>query len=122
MKFENFFIITSSTHPTRGHWTSSRLAPAGFAEENRWRLWRDDPGDATLLYACRVAEHNLLTPDPNCEGLLPLGPVGWIHNAPGPGRVELYRCRVDATGDHFVSESATCDGHVVEQLLGYAVD
>ena len=114
-------LLVSSTHPSRGHWTSTRLAPPDFTEEARWKLWREQQPDSTMLYECQVGGHNLLTPDPGCEGQRALGPVGWIHNAAGTGRVALYRCRVASSGDHFVSESASCNGHQVERLLGYAV-
>lgn len=115
-------LLIRSHHSTRGHWASSRVAPAGFTEEHRWRLWREEQADTTLLYACRVGQHNLLTAAADCEGLPPLGPVGWIHNGPDTGRVALYLCRVASNGDHFVSESASCEGQEVEQLLGYAIE
>ena len=116
-----YTVLTRSIHPSRGHWASTRLAPLDFVEESSWKLWREAQPDTTLLYECEVAGHNLVTADAGCEGLPTLGPVGWIHDAPGTGRVALYRCRVSASGDHFVSESPSCEGHAVEQLLGYAV-
>jgi hypothetical protein len=116
--------LRRSFHATRGHWASTRLAPAGFTVENSWRLWRDSRPDTTLLFECRVgavaSSHNLLSRDPRCEGLQPLGPVGYIHNGPVAGATALYRCRVMVNGDHFVSTQANCEGQVFEQLLGYA--
>ena len=114
--------LTRAYSASRGHWASSRLPPEGFAEERSWRLWRAQQPDTTLLFECAVGEHNLLSPDAACEGLLALGPVGWIEASPGDGRVALYRCIVSSTGDHFISDSPTCEGQTVEQLLGYALE
>ncbi|MBL8604589.1 MAG: hypothetical protein JNK72_21875 [Myxococcales bacterium] len=112
--------LARSFHSTRGHWASSRIAPAGFRREQSWRLWRAPRPNASMLYECRVGQHNLLSPDPNCEGLRPLGPVGYIENNPGPGTVPLFRCRVGAGSDHFVSPAADCEGQITEQRLGFA--
>lgn len=115
--------LRRSNHPTRGHWASTRIAPPGFTMETSWRLWRDSHPDTTLLFECRVGNvatsHNLLTRDPRCEGLQPMGPVGYIQNNPTAGATALYRCRVAGNGDHFVSNAANCEGQVMEQLLGY---
>jgi hypothetical protein len=111
--------LRRSYNGTRGHWASSRVAPSGFATEQSWRLWREPRAGAVLLYECKVAQHNLLTRDVNCEGLQMLGPVGYVATAPEAGLVPLYRCRVGAGTDHFVSTSAACEGQTMEQLLGY---
>jgi cysteine-rich repeat protein len=114
--------LTRSSHPQRGHWASSRVAPAGFVKEQSWRLLRNPAAGTQLLYECRVGEHNLLTPDVQCEGQHPLGPVGYAWTSQAPGTVALYRCRVGATAkDHFVSTAANCEGQVVESMLGYVL-
>lgn len=106
--------------PSRGHWTSSRLPPAGFTEEASWRLWRESRPGTHPLYECQVGGHNLLSVDVNCEGLRPLGPVGYAHDTQVAGTVPLYRCRVGESADHFVS-GAGCEGHTTEGLLGYVL-
>jgi hypothetical protein len=114
--------LTRSSHPQRGHWASSRVAPAGFVKEQSWRLLRNPAAGTQLLYECRVGEHNLLTPDVQCEGQHPLGPVGYAWTSQAPGTVALYRCRVGATAkDHFVSPAANCEGQIVESMLGYVL-
>jgi hypothetical protein len=104
-----------------GHRASTRDLPAGFVEEQAYLLERTEQAGTSLLFECEVGDHSLLTPDPGCEGLLPLGPVGWIHDAPGAGRVELFRCYVPSTGDHLLSPDPGCEGQTLEQSLGFAL-
>ena len=96
---------------------STRDLPAGFVEEQAYLLERSEQPDTALLFECQVGDHSLLTSDPGCEGLQPLGPVGWIHDSPGVDRVELFRCYVPSTGDHLVSPDSGCEG----QTLGFAL-
>ena len=84
-------------------------------------LPRDPEPNTQLLYECLVGQHNLLSLDVGCEGLTPLGPVGWIYQTQVAGAVALYRCRVDSSGDHFISPDAACEGQVIESQLGYVL-
>lgn len=113
--------LRRSSSTSRGHWASTRIAPPGFTLEQSWRLFRDEKPGTVLLYECRTAQHDLVTRDAACEGLEPLGPLGWAYTAPTAGAVALYRCRVGAGTDHFVSPDAACEGQTMEQLLGYVV-
>ena len=88
-----YTALSRSYLARRGHWASSRPAPSGFVTEATWHLLRAEAAGASLLFECAVGEHNLLSRDPGCAGLVPLGPVGWIWDAPGGARVALHRCR-----------------------------
>jgi hypothetical protein len=112
-----YLALVRSSHPTRGHWASTRLPPAGFVTEQTFLLDRDPATDAVMLYECRVGEHNLLTKDPGCENQLPLGPVGYVYPS---GAQAIYRCSIGGGADHFISPDPDCEGQTFESLLGYA--
>ncbi len=118
------------TRLTRGydgaghHWVSSRLLPPGFVEESvtGWKLPRDQQPDTRLLFECAVGQnHSFMSLDPECEGRVIMGPVGWIWTVQEPGTIPLYRCRVGDGQDHFVSPDPGCEGFVTEELLGYVL-
>ncbi len=113
--------LVRSYNPSRGHWASTRRPPPGFTAEQSWRLHRDPQPDTVMLYECRAGNHNLLTRDVGCEGLQPLGPVGYAWTAPGAGRIALHRCREGSGTNHFVSPDAGCEGKTFESTLGYVL-
>jgi hypothetical protein len=113
--------LVRANSPSRGHWASTRLLPAGFTADASWRLWRNQVAGTAPLFECRVGTHNMLSPDPGCEGQGLLGPVGHIHTQRVSGTVPLYRCVVPGNGDQFISANANCEGQRVEKLLGYAL-
>ncbi len=115
--------LTRSNHPVRGHWSSSRIPPSGFVAESSFRLLRDSAPGTQMLYECAVGAagsgHNLLSQDPGCELLQPMGPVGYVHQSQQPDTVALYRCATANGADHFVSPDTACEGQTTESLLGY---
>jgi hypothetical protein len=113
--------LDRSFNPARGHWASSRLPPSGFTVEQSYHLYREPTAGTAMLYECRFGQHDVLSLDVGCEGLEPLGPVGYIATQPGAGLVALHRCRVGNGTDHFVSPDAGCEGQTHESLLGYAL-
>ena len=121
--FENlpYTLLQRSFNPARGHWASSRVAPEGFSVEQSYHLYREPAADTAMLYECRVGNHDVLSLDVGCEGLEPLGPVGYVSTVSVAGSVPLYRCRVGAGTDHFVSSDAGCEGKTLESMLGYAL-
>ena len=63
----------------------------------------------------------MLSPAVNCEGQHPMGPVGYAYTSSTSGAVALYRCRVGAGADHFVSTDAGCEKQNQDLLLGYVL-
>ncbi len=112
--------LTRAFGGSKGHWATTGMLPPGFNSEKSWRLKRGKFAGSKLLFACQVGSHNLLSPDPKCEGLQPLGPVGYVASKPTKGLVPLRRCRVGKGTDHFISSHPTCEGQVSESVLGYA--
>ncbi len=113
--------LTRSSSSTRGHWASTRIAPAGFTTEQSYHLFRDEKAGTVMLYECRAGQNDLVSRDVNCEGLESLGPLGYAYAAATAGAKALYRCIVGASADHFISPDPACEGQTMEQLLGYVL-
>jgi len=109
--------LTRGYDAKKGHWATTRLLPSGFKAEQSWRLKRAPFAGSKLLFSCQVGGHNLLSPDPKCEGLVALGPVGYVAAKPMAGLVALRRCRAGA--DHFISSHPTCENQKTESVLGW---
>jgi hypothetical protein len=108
------------------YWTSSRILPPGFSTDaaGDYRLLREwEPGTRLLFECARDGETTMITADPTCAGMVPMGPVGWAWMESRPDSVPLYRCAlVDIFSDtHFVSTDANCEGEANEALLGYVL-
>lgn len=110
--------LVRSYSTERGHWASTRVAPAGFTEESAWLLDREASAGTVLLFECAFGTHGFLTDDPACEGQQPLGPVGWAYTSALPNTVAIHRCYTGV--DHFISTDPGCEGQVFERTLGWA--
>jgi hypothetical protein len=106
---------------SRGHWASTRVAPAGFKEESSYRLHHDPQPKSHLLFECKVGNHTFLSPAGNCENQTPMGPVGYAFDEAGAGRVELFRCSINKGADHFITTDPGCEGQTKEQSLGFVL-
>ncbi|HET7745767.1 MAG TPA: DUF5722 domain-containing protein [Vicinamibacteria bacterium] len=121
------------TAPYRGHWVSSRLPPPdqGFELQSAWRLARQGESGTRPLFEClvpyrRQPRGNRITTRADCDGGLPLGPVGFARLAPAHGAELIRTCRYtlpDGSSSYFVAadqEGLRCEGHPAVELLGYA--
>jgi hypothetical protein len=121
--------LTRYYNPSRGHWVSTRLPPAGSNPEGSWGLLRQQQAGTHLIYECAVnvpgsgysGTHTFLDRLPTCGGLQPMGPLGYAYDGPGSGRLPLYRCRVGPGYSHFASTDPNCEGQAMEDLLGYVI-
>jgi hypothetical protein len=88
-------------------------------------LYEAPTGAATQpLYSCKLGDRNwFVSRDPQCEGTLTLGLLGYAYpNAPtGVSSIPLYRCYVPGDGDHYISPDPGCEGRTTEELLGFSV-
>jgi hypothetical protein len=116
-----FVRLTRGYRSSEGHRASTRVLPSGYAEEQSFLLHREEQADTVLLFECLVGEHTLLTRDAGCEGLHPMGPVGWAWLEQRSGSAPLYRCSIGAGSDHFVSKEPDCEGQTTEELLGWVL-
>lgn len=73
------------------------------------------------LYNCLVSGGNeMVSRSSSCEGASAPPPmlIGYLWSSSGAGHTRvLYRCRVGF--DHFISTSSTCEGQIVDAVLGY---
>ncbi len=104
-----------------GHIVSSRILPNDFNIE--WSdvgLLRDEVADSVLLYECLAYKgHTLISKNPNCEGLTPMGPVGYILQTQKSNTIPIWRCSINNGADHIVSKFENCENQQKEMLLGY---
>lgn len=113
--------LERSVHPQKGHWASTRQAPAGYTTEAAYLLLREPANNTTLLYEChdnRISA-TFLSVYLNCEGNDNYGPVGYIfkaNNANGT-RNPLYSLKV-GTVDYLISNNPDEAGGTAT-LLGY---
>jgi len=79
------------------------------------------PAPSRPVYRCLVwGWDHMESLDPNCEGWVNEGVLGYLLAAPYSGHSALYRCRNDqAKGEHFTSTDPGCEGRVTEGPLGY---
>ncbi|MCJ1440010.1 MAG: hypothetical protein MMC23_000492 [Stictis urceolatum] len=116
-----YILITRGFEASRGHIVSSRQLPSGFSVEQQFRLLHDQQDGTVMLFECKVGSHTLLSTDPLCEGLFPMGPVGAAYQNQVPNSFPIWRCYNPSTGDHMVSKASNCEGYSVESLLGFAM-
>lgn len=120
--FENlpFTRLVRGYKAGRGHWASTRLLPAGFAEEQVYRLHYGAQPGAIMLYECMKGDDSFVSKEPGCEGQQPMGPLGYIAQQPFDGAVALYRCIHPNGSDHMISADPNCESYETEHKLGYA--
>lgn len=111
--------LIRSFRPGRGHWASVRTAPGGFTPEVRYTIRLSGQ---RALFACGLGHHNFLSNDPNCEGQVQQGFVGYADQNAAGTRQPLHRCLVGANGDHFISTDPGCEGQLTEGVLGWVED
>jgi RHS repeat-associated protein len=104
------------------HLTASGPVPRGYRLEALYGLPAVEGAPNTrMLHVCKNGDETFTSGQADCEGQPWLGELGRVYVAPQPGLHlrPLYRCKTSAGGEHFDSTSTTCEGRVVEGLLGY---
>lgn len=104
--------VTSVTPPRNAYLEASLglLAPEGAA-------------GTRPLYSCWYGGGQFVSVHQDCEGgnHKLLGEIGRVYagRPSGMPTLEVFRCLVEKSGDHFASNSADCEGHRNEGSLGF---
>ena len=95
---------------------------AGYAYEQTLGFLLPSGGAGRhAIYSCLTgAEDHFLSPDPNCEGRVLLGRLGFAYASPPEGiaTAAVWRCNRPGVA-HFASLDAACEGRVTESRLGF---
>jgi hypothetical protein len=111
---------------TPSHWVTTGAVTDTYAgspgvEEFSLGLLATAPASGfQALYGCQSGSVHFLSHNANCEGATVLRTEGYTSNASsGAFTLAIYRCRVPANNDHFVSTGSTCEGFTSEGPLGF---
>lgn len=108
------------------HLATTGSAPNGYVPENQSvdaSLLLKAEANTQALYSCVIGSDQFVSTDSNCEGTQKLGLIGYTYIVQPPSirTKQLYRCRLNSNGEHFVSQLVGCEGQVLENGLGYAI-
>ena len=122
-------VIRTGVDPNSGAiWTSSRPLPSGYAMQTRqWRLSYDSQPGTVMAFECGNGDDDAtpatypsstwLSLAADCDGATPMGPVGWIHTATGPGLTPIVTC---TSGTARTTTDGTCSPGASSTTIGYA--
>jgi hypothetical protein len=114
--------------PGVGHWVTTGTVSAdyvggnpGFEENPLGGLSTSGGTGFQALYSCRAGpDIHFLSSAPGCEGQKTLGLDGYSLVASAPNTMQIYRCMVPASNEHFVSLDPNCEGNNInEGSLGF---
>ncbi len=112
--------LERSLHPQKGHWASSRQAPAGYTAEASYLLLREPADNTTLLFECHDADTKgtYISAELSCDDNQNFGPVGYIFNFNNAtnSRAPLYSIKL--ARDYLISKSPN-EGGGEATLLGF---
>ena len=105
------------------HWETTGPVPAGY----RFEVFLGNLSDVqqtgmVALLGCLAGTDHFL--DTSCGTATTVRTEGYLYNArlPQPASTTpLYACAMTAGGEHFASNSATCEGRRATALLGYTM-
>lgn len=116
-----YIRLQRSAHPLKGHWASTRQAPAGYTAEASYLLLREPEDNTTLLYECHDNSIHVtyISAKLYCGGDDNFGPVGYIYNNNNSNnnRRPLYTIKL-GNKDYVVSYDAN-EGGGEATLLGF---
>ena len=106
-----------------GCWTQPWFPPPANEDVFYFALSPQVGADARPIFRCGKGGNDRPSRSPTCDdwNKAPVSKHGYSY-APGrPGTTPVYRCKRNrAPNDWFLSRQANCEGHIRQELLGYA--
>ncbi|MCP2249588.1 LamG domain-containing protein [Lentzea aerocolonigenes] len=104
------------------HWSTTQGVLPGYKSEGvlGYLAMTGEPG-TTTLWVCREGTDTFSSLDSTCGGKQKIGSAGniWTTAPADKPSKELFRCRANGVGNRF--DSLSCEGHPVEQSLGFVL-
>ncbi|WP_063778084.1 LamG domain-containing protein [Lentzea aerocolonigenes] len=108
------------------HWSTPHSTSPGYQLDGTLGavLLVDIPGKTAALNICQDGADVFTSLDAACGGKTRISGGGRVYTSPPEGLASkpLNRCKENGTTNRFDSTSATCEGHQLEQQLGYVLE
>ncbi|KJK48105.1 hypothetical protein UK23_18110 [Lentzea aerocolonigenes] len=104
------------------HWSTPHGVLPGYRFEGVLGVVATTSAPGTvLLWACREGSDTFSSLDSSCAGAQSVGGLGYVWTSPPEGlpSKQLFRCRANSGAGNRFDSTGSCEGHQVEQSLGY---
>jgi uncharacterized protein YkwD len=120
-------VLARYIKPGVGHWVTTSTVTGDYVGRNPGTqetvlgsLSSNGGGSMQAIYSCASGAVHFLSASSNCEGQVVLHMDGYASKSSTSGYdLQIFRCRVPGSNDHFVTWSPSCEGQIMESSLGF---